>query len=219
MPTQAVEDYLKQILALQGEGEEAAVGDVARHLGVTPGTVTAMVKRLAARKLVSSRRYGGVRLTAKGHKLAMSVLRRHRLLETFLVTTLGLDWSQVHAEAERLEHAVSDLLLDRIDEFLGRPSVDPHGDPIPDAHGEFRRRALVPLSACTPGSRLRVARVLDQDPAFLRFIEDQNLKPGSDFTLDRHDPNADALELNASEKRVVISTRAAAKIMVEEPES
>jgi DtxR family transcriptional regulator, Mn-dependent transcriptional regulator len=217
MPTQTVEDYLKQILVLQGDDGEAAVGDLARHLGVTPGTVTAMVKRLAAGKLVSARRYGGVRLTARGNKLAMNVLRRHRLLETFLVTTLGLDWSQVHAEAERLEHAVSDLLLDRIDEFLGRPSADPHGDPIPDAQGRFRTRTLVPLNTCTPGRKLRIARVLDQDPAFLRFIEDQGLKPGNQISLDRHDPNADALELTTTTKRVVISTRAAAKIMIEEP--
>jgi len=214
-PSQTVEDYLKQILALQGEGE-ATVGDLARHLRVTPGTVTTMIKRLAEQKLVTSKRYGGIRLTAKGERLALAVLRRHRLIETFLVQTLGFDWSEVHDEAERLEHAMSDRLLDRIDEFLGRPDVDPHGDPIPTAKGALADRRLIPLGACRPGMRTRIGRILDQDASFLRFVEESGLKPGEPITIESTDANADALVVTApTGRRVTLSTRAASKILVE----
>ena len=216
MPTQTVEDYLKQILALQSASGEASVGDLARHLGVTSGTVTTMVKRLTGQKLVASKRYGGVRLTARGEQLAMSVLRRHRIIETFLVRTLGMDWSEVHQEAERLEHAMSDRLLDRIDEFLGRPEVDPHGDPIPSPKGAVADQRLIPLSACKAGARTRIGRIIDQDASFLRFIDESGLKPGEPIVVERTDLNADALVVAAvSGRQITLSTRAAAKILVD----
>lgn len=215
MPSQTVEDYLKHILSLQGEGE-ASVGELARHLRVTPGTVTTMIKRLTGQKLVTSRRYGGVRLTARGQRLAMGVLRRHRLIETFLVQALGFDWSEVHEEAERLEHAMSDRLLDRIDEFLGRPDVDPHGDPIPNAKGTLTEQGLVPLSSCKPGKKTRIGRILDQDASFLRFVEESGLKPGESIKVESTDANADALVVSSPAGRTVtLSTRAALKILVE----
>jgi len=215
MPTQTVEDYLKHILALQSEGGEASVGDLARQLGVTAGTVTTMVKRLTTQKLVAAKRYGGIRLTTKGERLAVAVLRRHRIIETFLVRALGMDWAEVHDEAERLEHAMSDRVLDHIDEFLGRPDVDPHGDPIPTAKGAVADQLFVELSMCKPGKRTRIGRILDQDASFLRFIDESGLKPGASIVVERTDSNADALVVAASGRQITLSTRAAAKILVE----
>jgi DtxR family Mn-dependent transcriptional regulator len=216
MPTQTVEDYLKRILSLQGEGGEASVGDLARHLQVTSGTVTTMVKRLTAQKLVASKRYGGIRLTGKGERLAMAVLRRHRIIETFLVRTLGMDWAEVHEEAERLEHAMSDRLLDRIDELLGRPDVDPHGDPIPTAQGAVADQRLVSLSVCKPGKRTRIGRILDQDASFLRFIDESGLRPGESIVIEATDLNADSIVVAGPiGRQITLSTRAAAKILVE----
>src|SRR6185436_274808 len=139
LPSSTVENYLKAIY--QGQSSLARdqrlvpMGHVAAALGVTPGTATTMVKALAESGLVEYEPYGGVRLSAAGEKLATLVLRRHRLIELFLVQVMGMSWADVHDEAENLEHAVSDRLIDRIDEMLGHPSVDPHGDPIPGPEG------------------------------------------------------------------------------------
>jgi DtxR family Mn-dependent transcriptional regulator len=137
MATEAVENYLKAILTLCEESPtgEAAISRIAAVVGVTPSTATTMVRKLAAAKLAKYQKYGAVALTAKGSRTALDVLRRHRIVEQFLVEVVGLDWSEVHAEAERLEHAISPRLLDRLDEMLGRPKHDPHGDPIPDSSG------------------------------------------------------------------------------------
>src|SRR6476661_8041735 len=153
MPSSTVEDYLKQIYLEQQAGDAGQLvpmGRLAAAMGVVPGTATSMVKTLADSGLVSYEPRGGLRLTRGGEQLALRVLRRHRLVELFLVKTLGLDWSEVHAEAEELEHAISDRVMDRIDVLLGHPTVDPHGDPIPDsnaaagklAHSEARLENL-----------------------------------------------------------------------------
>src|SRR6058998_1350305 len=139
MHSSTVEDYLKQIYLEQqsgGQGQLVPMGKLAAAMGVVPGTATSMVKALADSGLVTYEPRGGARLTRGGEQLALHVLRRHRLVELFLVKVLGLDWSEVHAEAEELEHAVSDKVLERMDDVLGRPSVDPHGDPIPSAKGK-----------------------------------------------------------------------------------
>ena len=137
MPTSTVEDYLKQILLEEQRhpGEQVGMGKIADALGLAPGTVTTMVKTLAGSGLLDYEPYSGVRLTDSGRQLALHVLRRHRLIEVFLVQVMGMDWSEVHPEAEGLEHAISDRLIERMDEMLGHPVVDPHGDPIPSAHG------------------------------------------------------------------------------------
>src|SRR5687767_6390380 len=182
LPSQTVENYLKAILlaqaALPDEGL-VPMGQLASCLGVVPGTATTMVKALAESGLVKYEPYAGVRLTAAGEKLAAMVLRRHRLIELFLVKVMGMSWTEVHDEAEHLEHAVSDRLIERIDEMLGRPSVDPHGDPIPDQHGAVDRREYDTLLTCPLRSRVRVSRVSDQDRDFLQFIERHDLKPGA----------------------------------------
>src|SRR5215471_9542710 len=135
MPSSTVENYLKQIYLEQqsAQGELVSMGRLASVMNVVPGTATSMVKALADSGLVEYEPRSGARLTRGGQQLALHVLRRHRLVELFLVKVLGLDWSEVHEEAEELEHAISDKVLERIDQFLGHPSADPHGDPIPTA--------------------------------------------------------------------------------------
>jgi DtxR family transcriptional regulator, Mn-dependent transcriptional regulator len=161
--------------------------------------------------------YMGVRLTDAGEKLASLVLRRHRLIELFLVKVLGMSWAEVHDEAEHLEHAVSERLIDRIDEMLGRPEVDPHGDPIPTAEGLIpnTEKAHVDLLNAPVDTKLVITRVLDQDPEFLRFIEQRDLMPGSSVVIEARDAVADAVRLRAEEgKGTTIGTRAASKVLV-----
>src|SRR6185503_8754961 len=178
-----VENYLKAIyqaqLRLERRGDLVPMGHLAGALGVVPGTATTMVKTLAESGLVKYEPYGGVRLTTAGEKLAAAVLRRHRLIELFLVNVMGMSWTEVHDEAEHLEHAVSDRLIDRIDEMLGRPAADPHGDPIPDPDGVLEPRPMESLLNCPLHAPVTIARVTDQDADFLRFVERRNLKPGA----------------------------------------
>src|SRR5436190_3055612 len=169
MPTITVENYLKQLYLEErhNPGELVSMGKLASAMNVVPGTATTMVKALSESGLVEYEPRGGTRLTPAGEKLALLVLRRHRLVELFLVKVLGLDWSEVHPEAEELEHAISDKVMEKIDALLGRPSVDPHGDPIPSARLDVRESAQQSLADCALNTPLRVARVLDQDAAFL----------------------------------------------------
>src|SRR5205823_3552936 len=189
---------------------------VAAALGVTPGTATTMVKGLAESGLAEYEPYSGVRLSAAGEKLAGLVLRRHRLVELFLVQVMGMSWAEVHDEAEQLEHVVSERLIERIDEMLGRPTRDPHGDPIPNPDGAIASRELDTLLTCPVGARLRVARIADQDPAFLRFIENHDLKPGEVVEVEARDTAADSVRLRGRhDQTVTIGTRAASKLLVE----
>ncbi len=222
MPSSTVEDYLKAILLAErrqpsGQTEDlVTMGQIASALGVAPGTVTAMVKTLEKDGLLIYEPYSGVRLTTEGRRAAVHVLRRHRLIELFLVKTLGLDWSEVHQEAEQLEHAMSDKRIDRIDTMLGYPSVDPHGDPIPDRSGKFRQGELINLVECPTGDAFRVARVSDQGEDFLRFVERNGLKPGSTIAVYRPDPSAGAVTVQPERlPEVTIGNEAAAKLWVE----
>jgi len=220
MPTSTVENYVKTLYLEQQRGtarELVSMGRLALACGVVPGTATSMVKALADSGLVDYEPRTGARLTRGGEQLALHVLRRHRLVELFLVRTLGLDWSEVHAEAEELEHAISDKVLDRIDALLGHPSTDPHGDPIPTAKGHVAPRRARRLTETQAGDRLRVARVLDQSPEFLQFVHRCGLTPGTLLTVEAHDTQADAVVLKLSDKKpMTLGTGAAFKIMVEE---
>lgn len=219
LPSSTVENYLKTIY--QGQSLLAAgarlvpMGQVALALGVTPGTATTMIKALAESGLVEYEPYSGVRLTRAGEKLAALVVRRHRLVELFLVQVMGMSWAEVHEDAELLEHVVSDRLIDRIDEMLGRPTHDPHGDPIPNPEGSVAPRQLETLLTCPTGTPLRVTRVADQDPEFLRFIEHNNLKPGQPVEVETRDAAADAVQLRGTDRRITIGARAASKLLVE----
>ena len=219
LPSSTVENYLKAIYqgqsALAHEQRLVPMGQVATALGVTPGTATTMVKALAESGLAEYEPYSGVRLSAAGEKLAGLVLRRHRLVELFLVQVMGMSWAEVHDEAEHLEHVVSERLIDRIDEMLGRPTHDPHGDPIPNPDGAITTKHLDSLLTCPLRTPLRVTRITDQDPAFLRFIESSNLKPGEPVEVEARDAAADSVLLRRKDRHLTIGARAASKLLVE----
>jgi DtxR family Mn-dependent transcriptional regulator len=218
-PSPTVENYLKAIYAAQtvaGAGKLVPLGQLAATLGVVPGTATAMVKTLADSELVHYEPYLGCRLTPAGEKLAARVLRRHRLIELFLVRELGMSWAEVHDEAEQLEHAVSDRLIDRIDEMLGRPAVDPHGDPIPNPDGAVDQPDYQTLLTCPLGTPVIVGRITDQDADFLRFVEDHDLKPGQTVEVEARDPLADAVRVRGQgSRRITMGARAASKLLVQ----
>jgi DtxR family Mn-dependent transcriptional regulator len=224
LPSSTVENYLKAIYQGQSAlppGERLVpMGQVAAALGVTPGTATTMVKALSESGLAEYEPYSGVRLTGAGEALAGLVLRRHRLVELFLVQVMGMSWAEVHEEAELLEHVVSERLIERMDDMLGHPTHDPHGDPIPNPDGAITPRELDSLLTCPIGEKLRVTRIADQDPAFLRFIENNHLKPGQPVEVERRDAAADSVRLRGKDDRAItIGARAASKLLVERDRS
>jgi len=217
MPSLTVENYLKSIFLIASRGDEgcaAATGELASALGVSPGTVTGMLKTLSEADLATYTPYEGARLTPSGRSLALKVLRRHRLLELFLAQTLRMTWDEVHEEAEHMEHAASDRLIDRIDAFLGSPGVDPHGDPIPRPDGSVADSVGTPLSRLGRGQKFRVTRVVDQDPAFLRYLTECGLDLGASGELVENRPEAGILSLRLDEKYAPIGYEAASKILV-----
>lgn len=219
LPSSTVENYLKAIYqseAAQGPGERLVqMGQLASALGVVPGTATTMVKALSESGLVDYEPYAGVRLTAAGRKLAALVLRRHRLMELFLVKVVGMSWAEVHDEAERLEHAASDRLIDRIDAMLGRPAVDPHGDPIPDSEGAVVTPKYETLVTCPVDTDVVLTRVTDQESQFLRFLEGNALTPGQQVRVESRDPAADQVVVRGKNDRtIMIGMRAAEKLQV-----
>ncbi|MBI1311948.1 metal-dependent transcriptional regulator [bacterium] len=219
MPSLTVENYLKTILQIELQSGQPSVstGQIAAALDVSPGTVTSMQKTLADAGLANYRPYEGVTLTEAGRIIALRMVRRHRLIELFLVQTLDLSWDQVHEEAEHMEHAVSDVLVDRIDHFLGRPDFDPHGDPIPSADGELRgaEQETRPLSTCPAGALVRSARVLNQNPDFLRFLSDAGFEIGCGASILSNRPEAGIIELRINSQTVSIGHSAAEQLLVE----
>src|SRR2546428_9939036 len=199
LPSSTVENYLKAIYQGQstlGHDERLVpMGSVASALGVTPGTATTMVEALAESGLAEYEPYSGVRLSPAGEKLAGLVLRRHRLVELFLVQVMGMSWAEVHDEAEQLEHVVSERLIERIDDMLGHPTHDPHGDPIPNPEGAVANRHLDSLLTCSIGTPLKVTCIADQAPAFLRFIVKNDLKPGQPIEEETRDPPSESVLL------------------------
>jgi DtxR family Mn-dependent transcriptional regulator len=219
LPSSTVENYLKAIYLGAGSLAPAhrllPMGQLANSLGVAPGTATTMVKTLAESGLVEYEPYAGVALTAAGEKLAALVVRRHRVVELFLVQVMGYRWDEVHDEAEQLEHVVSDRLIDRMDEMLGRPEVDPHGDPIPDSTGVVKPQAAQTLLTCPLRTPVTITRVIDQDRSFLRFVEHHHLKPGEAIEVEDRDSVADSVRVRGQgERRITIGTRAASKVLV-----
>ena len=219
LPSSTVENYLKAIYLGESQlppGQRLVpMGQLATSLQVAPGTATTMVKTLSESGLVEYEPYNGVRLSPAGEKLAALVLRRHRLMELFLVRVMGLGWDEVHDEAEQLEHVVSDRLIERIDEMLGRPEVDPHGDPIPTADGQVPRHDFATLLTCPINERVTVTRVTDQDAAFLRFIEQHHLMPGEAIEVEARDEVSDSVRLKGrADQRITIGMRAASKVRV-----
>lgn len=216
MASLTVENYVKAIyqLAQRSATEAVATGQIAAALGVLPGTVTSMLKTLDESNLATYTPYEGVRLTPAGRALALRVLRRHRLIEQFLSQTLHLTWDEVHEEAEHMEHAVSDALIDRIDAYLGHPATDPHGDPIPQPDGSIADVPDRPLSECTAGERFRLARVTDQSPGFLRYLSQAGLEIGAQGSLLEVDAARDVMTIEIANQYKTLPRTAAAKLMV-----
>jgi DtxR family Mn-dependent transcriptional regulator len=179
MTTPAVEDYLKAIYQLSEAGAAVSTSAIADRLGVAAGSVTGMLKRLSEAGLVEHTRYYGARLTEEGAGNAVRTIRRHRILERFLVDVLGYTWDRVHEEAERLEHVVTDELIDRMAGVLGEPDADPHGAPIPAAQGQFHEQQFPTLAELRAGEGATLRRVPDEDPAALRYLAELELKPGA----------------------------------------
>jgi DtxR family Mn-dependent transcriptional regulator len=220
MPSLTVENYVKSALQIElSSGNEwVSTGALAAALDVLPGTVTSMLKTLSESNLAEYRPYEGVRLTTAGRKLAMRMLRRHRLIEEFLVQTLNLTWDQVHEEAEDMEHAVSDFLIDRIDEFLGCPETDPHGSPIPSAEGKLRgtKVATIRLTQCTAGSKVRLIRVENQQPELLRYLAESGFEIGSTAKIIDNVTERGQLTAQCRARRFELEHRHADSLMVEE---
>src|ERR687894_1817281 len=168
--TRSVEDYLKAIYRLSPEGRPASTSDIATLLELSPASVSGMVKRLSEQGLLEHLPYKGVQLTAEGRRAALRMVRRHRLIEAYLVEFLGYSWDTVHEEAERLEHAVSDTMVERMATALGNPDVDPHGDPIPSADGSIQELACTPLTNIPVGQSVEIHRVHESQPERLRYI-------------------------------------------------
>jgi len=181
--TRSVEDYLKVIYHLSSQGGFATTSDIAAQLDVSAPSVSGMVKRLSETGLIEHVPYRGVQLTAQGRRAALKMIRRHRVLEVYLTQQLGYDWDRVHDEAERLEHAVSDELIERMSGALGHPRYDPHGAPIPTAAGEIEEADLISVADAAVGQALEVRQVATEDPARLRYFAEQGLVPGARLTI------------------------------------
>ena len=222
MASLTIENYVKtvyQTCARQGNSP-AGTGQIASSLGVSPGTVTSMLKTLNESGLAEYTPYEGVRLTDSGRKLALRVLRRHRLIELFLSQTLELSWDEVHEEAENMEHAVSDHLIDRIEKFLGYPTTDPHGDPIPRADGTIEITTSRSLAEAPVGELFRLVRVLDQSPEFLRYLSETGMSLGVEGKVEanRHESGVVSVRIDAGEAARAETTLArdvAEKLLIE----
>jgi DtxR family Mn-dependent transcriptional regulator len=187
--TPAIEDYCKAIFALESRKDEpVSTNALAERLGITPGSVSAMLKRLDELGVTTHVPYRGVRLTVEGRRIALEVVRHHRLLESYLAEALGMPWDRVHAEAEVLEHVLSDDLEELIAAKLGHPTVDPHGDPIPSADLELEERATERMESLQPGDAGLFVRVSDSDPEMLRYLAERGIAPGERFTVRERQP-------------------------------
>jgi len=216
MPSLTIENYVKSIYqtCVRQGNKPAATGQLATALGVSPGTVTSMLKTLSDSGLAEYTPYEGVCLTDSGCDLALRVLRRHRLIELFLARTLDLPWDEVHQEAENMEHAVSDRLIDRIDEFLDYPATDPHGDPIPKADGTVATPMSYKLSELNVGSSFRLVRVLDQSPDFLRYLSDTGLSLGAVGEITAKSQAAGVVAVSIHGIKTALSRGVAEKLLV-----
>jgi DtxR family Mn-dependent transcriptional regulator len=211
-----IENYVKtvyQTCVRQGNSP-AGTGQIAAALGVSPGTVTSMLKTLSESGLAEYTPYEGVRLTESGRNLALRVLRRHRLIELFLAQTLELSWDEVHEEAENMEHAVSDHLIDRIEKFLDYPTTDPHGDPIPRADGTIAITNSRSLAEAAPGEPFRLVRVLDQSPEFLRYLSESGLSLGVEGEVAANRAEAGVVTVRVGSADTTLARDVAEKLLI-----
>jgi DtxR family transcriptional regulator, Mn-dependent transcriptional regulator len=214
--TGPVEDYLKVIYEIERREGAAATNDIAQRLAVAPASVSGMVRRLADQGLLAHERYKGVRLTTAGRRAALRTIRRHRVIEAYLARALGYPWDRVHPEAERLEHAASDELIDRMAAAIGEPEVDPHGAPIPTREGAVDERRLLSLAELAPGCPARVLRVSDEDPRMLRYLAEIDIIPGASVVVEGREPFGGPITLRLGETVRSVGLELAAHVRVEE---
>jgi len=217
--SQSVEDYLKAIYKLENmmDGKGVPTSDLAREMGVANASVTNMVKRLSGLGMVTYQSYYGSRLTESGRKIALEMIRHHRLLELYLAEMLGYSWDQVHEEAEKLEHHISEQFEDKIAELLNNPKFDPHGDPIPSKDGKMPKLGLKPLSEISTDGEIVVKRVKNQDPELLRYLYSYGLTPGSKVQVVNKEPFDGPLDLEVNGKSVTLGHKIASDILVFSP--
>lgn len=214
MLSQAVEDYLKTIYKLQVDERPVATTEIARTLAVASASVTNMVKRLAEMGLVDHESYKGVRLTAPGEKIALEIIRHHRLLETYLKEVMGYSWEEIHEEAEHLEHHISEAFEERMAAMLGHPTHDPHGDPIPTRDGKIAPSSTDALADAELGQALVVQRVSDEDPALLHYLEEIGLLPQAEVRVVSRAPFNGPLTLQVGQAEQVIGHEVARQVYV-----
>ncbi|OKL47500.1 transcriptional regulator [Boudabousia liubingyangii] len=214
LPTSG-QNFLKIIWALsEWSGVPVTTKELAARTGLRASSVSEQVKRLTQQGLLEHERYGAIELTAEGREYALQMVRRHRLIETFLVEVLDLGWEQVHAEAEELEHAVSDFLVDRIDEYLGKPTRDPHGDPIPARDGTVEQPNAINLLEAPYDKELQVERISDSDPEMLKYLEENGVGVGSVVELKPGAPFSDSIRLRVAGTEIPLGQAAASELFV-----
>jgi DtxR family Mn-dependent transcriptional regulator len=214
MESRVVENYLKAVFnAREWSDEPVTVGALATRLGLSPSSVSELVRKLTERGLLSHARYGAIELTPQGQRIALAMVRKHRLIETFLVDYLGYTWDEVHEEAEILEHAVSDTFIDRLAGRLGEPEHDPHGDPIPRSDGTLPDDDQLRLDTVALGVRARVARVSDSDPELLRQLDNLGITIGTTLTVNHRDAGTIAVEHNGESIPLTPTTADAIRVI------
>jgi DtxR family Mn-dependent transcriptional regulator len=212
--TAPVEDYLKAIYDLERSGEPAETNAIAKRLSIAPASVSGMVRRLARQRLITHERYHGARLTPAGRRAALLTIRRHRVIEAYLTEALGYSWDRVHDEAERLEHAASDELIDRMAKAIGEPATDPHGAPIPSREGTLKERAVVPLASLPEGALARVERVSDESPERLRYLAELGIVLGASVKVASRAPFEGPITLKVGAATKAIGAELASQILV-----
>jgi DtxR family transcriptional regulator, Mn-dependent transcriptional regulator len=213
--TGPVEDYLKAIYEIGRGTVSVATNDIAQRLAIAPASVSGMVRRLADQGLLSYERYRGVTLTEQGRRAALRTIRRHRIIESYLSSALDYPWDRVHDEAERLEHAASDELVDRMAEAIGEPVVDPHGAPIPSREGFMDETEYVSLEELSAGYGARVVRVSDDDPEMLRYLAELAIVPGAEVIVISRAPYQGPISLRIAGNLLAIGPQLASQVMVE----
>jgi DtxR family Mn-dependent transcriptional regulator len=216
--TRSVEDYLKAIYLLQAKGQPATTSDIAELLELSAPSVSGMIKRLSDQGLIEHAPYKGVVLTASGRGVALKMLRRHRVIEAYLVGFLGYSWDTVHDEAERLEHAVSEVLIERMATALGNPRFDPHGDPIPDQNGAMDELVYTPLAEIPTGETAEIRRVATSQAERLRFLEHSGLIPGTKVTVTEHQPFRGPITVSTEGHQQIIGHELAEQVLCVRPE-
>lgn len=211
--TRSVEDYLKAIYQISRDGRAAPTNEIAHALELSPASVSGMVKRLSEQGLLEHAPYRGVQLTADGRRVALRMVRRHRIIESYLVAILGYSWDTVHDEAERLEHAVSDGLIERMASALGNPGFDPHGDPIPDADGSVAELAWTPLSEIAEGETVEIRRVRAEDAELLRYLGSRDLRPGVSVEVLERQPFHGPIRVRADGREQVLGHEVAERLL------